>query len=207
MPANFNTIAPVYDQLSFLVYGKKLIDAKEAFLDLIPENSRILLMGGGTGNILNDLLTKKLSAIIDYIEPSERMVSIAKKNLKNDFKSKVNFICGDEHSIPEGVQYNVCTSFFVMDCFTQQHALEFARKITSQVIPEGMWLFADFFWTGKASHRMLIHFMYRFFKIVSNIETNILPEYEKIFQKCGFTQTMEKPFMNGLVKSLVLKRN
>jgi len=207
MSANFNRIAPVYDQIASIVYGSNLIEAKEAFLDLIPENASILLMGGGTGGILNDLLERKPSVMIDYVEPSEKMIAIAQKKLQEKFRSRVNFICGDEHQIPSEKTYDVSTSFFVLDCFTQNHAISFSKKITSVLREDGIWLFADFFSTDKSFHRLLIGFMYRFFKIVSNIETQVLPDYERIFEESSFEINSEKIFMNGLVKSLVLKRS
>jgi len=207
MPSNFNLIAPVYDQLAFFVFGNNLTEAKKAFIRLIPENSRILLMGGGTGMILNFILEKNPSVSIDFVEPSSRMTAIAKKSLSEKFLGRINFINGDENSIPEGVQYDVCTSFFVMDCFVQAHALSFARAITSRLKQNGIWLFADFFGTNKFYHRFIVRFMYRFFKIVSRIESSSLPDYEKVFQQTGFRAAEGKIFMSGLVKSLVLIRN
>src|SRR5258706_3883139 len=130
MPGNFNFIAPVYDPLAFLVYGNNLKKAKKTFFEKIPSQARVLLMGGGTGNILNDLLAKKPFIMVDFVEASSAMMRIAEKNLKKEFQERVNFINGDHHSIPKGVEYDVITSFFVIDCFKQQDAIEFAKAIT-----------------------------------------------------------------------------
>lgn len=206
MPANFNRIAPYYDALAKMVYGNKLIEAKKTFFHLIPEQAHILLMGGGTGNILNDLLSLKPSAKIDYMEPSHRMLRIAEKNLRADFWTRVNFICGDEHLIPQEVDYDVCTSFFVLDCFTQSHALSFSRQITSTLKPGGLWLFADFFPAENTTHRLLTRAMYGFFRVVSSVETTVIPDYESIFDACGFAAFHKKSLMNDFIRSMALKR-
>jgi tRNA (cmo5U34)-methyltransferase len=207
MPASFNRIAPIYDQLSFLVFRNRLIEAKKAFVSFIPRNSRVLLMGGGTGNILNFILSSDSSVIIDFVDPSSKMISIARKNLHTDFQPQVNFICGDETSIPAGIAYDVSSSFFVMDCFIQENALAFAKAITASLKQNGIWLFADFFDSGNVTHRFIVKSMYQFFRIVAGIESSKLPEYEKVFQQSGFNAVNEKEFMNGLVKSIVLKRS
>ena len=206
MPGNFNFIAPIYDPLAFLVYGNNLIDAKKIFFEKIPSHARLLLMGGGTGNILNDLLKKKPDIIVDFVEASSGMMKIATKNLKKEFQPRVNFITGDHHSIPKDVQYDVITSFFVIDCFKQQDAVEFARAITSVLKHDGIWLFTDFFGTGKFYHRVLLWSMYRFFRVVSRIPTIKLPDYAAIFKEVKFTVREEKRFLNGLIRSLLLER-
>lgn len=206
MPANFNRIAPFYDTLAFLVFGKRLLEAKKAFFPHIPHQAHILLMGGGTGNILNDLLNSKQAVTIDYVEPSQRMLDIAVKHLRSEFRARVNFICGDEHQVPPNATYDVCTSFFVLDCFTQSHALEFARKVTSALKPDGLWLFADFFPAEFTFHRLLTAAMYGFFAMVSSIEAKVIPDYAGVFEDCGFTAAHEMELMNGFIRSMVLKR-
>ncbi|MEO5675142.1 MAG: class I SAM-dependent methyltransferase [Chitinophagales bacterium] len=206
MAANFNRIAPFYDPLSQLVYGNNLKDAKRSFLNKIPLRGRVLLMGGGTGNILNELFEKNHEMMIDFIEPSSGMIKIAEHRLNKKFRSRVNFICGDHHSIPAGKQYDVATSFFVMDCFKNEEALEFSKILASSLKVNGFLLFADFFYTEKRLQRLLIKFMYEFFNIISNISAKKLPDYDHIFRQLGFLKIEEKIFMKGLIRSRVYCR-
>jgi ubiquinone/menaquinone biosynthesis C-methylase UbiE len=53
---NFDFIAPYYDFLSKLIFGKRLRIAQTSLLSKIPRHQRILLVGGGTGWILPELL-------------------------------------------------------------------------------------------------------------------------------------------------------
>jgi ubiquinone/menaquinone biosynthesis C-methylase UbiE len=206
LPANFNRIAPFYDTLAFLVFGRRLMEAKKAFFPLIPDQARILLLGGGTGNILNDLLNSKPAVTIDYVEPSQHMLDIAAKHLLSEFRARMNFICGDEHQVPQNANYDVCTSFFVLDCFTQSHARDFAQIVTSTLKPDGLWLFADFFPARNAFQQVLTVAMYGFFAMVSSLEARVIPDYAGVFDDCGFTAVHEMELMNGFIRSMVLKR-
>jgi spermidine synthase len=55
MAANFNNSAWFYDGLSRLVYGNALVEAQVYLLQFIRPNSKILIAGGGTGWILEEL--------------------------------------------------------------------------------------------------------------------------------------------------------
>lgn len=207
MKPDFNFIAPFYDDLAFIVYGRKLIDARMSFIHRIPAKGRVLLMGGGTGKILNQVLKQVPGITIDFVEPAEKMIHLAQRNLESGFKSQVNFICGDHHSIPHENEYDVATSFFVIDCFRQEKALEFVKAITLPLKGNGLLLFSDFFYTGKFRHRALIWFMYRFFKLTAGVETQKLPDYDRIFETLGLQKTEEKVFLSGLIRSGVFLRS
>ncbi|MCY7409914.1 MAG: class I SAM-dependent methyltransferase [Chitinophagales bacterium] len=206
MKNSFNLIAPFYDSLSSLVYGKNLINAKKAFLNKISSGSQILLMGGGTGNILNELFHSVPDITIDFVEPSSAMIEIAEKNLTAQFRSQVNFVCGDHHSIPKEKKFDVVTSFFVIDCFKQNEAIEFGIAITSRLKENGVWLFSDFFYTNNKLQHLLIWVMYRFFKVIAKISSNKLPDYELLFQQLHFSVEEEKTFMKGMIQTKVLRR-
>ncbi len=57
----------------------------------IPVNSSVLIVGGGTGWILEDISKLHSTGLtIDYIESSAKMISLSKK--KNYMKNEINFI-------------------------------------------------------------------------------------------------------------------
>jgi ubiquinone/menaquinone biosynthesis C-methylase UbiE len=204
--ASFDNIAPWYDALSFIVYGNNLIRAKKQFIRLVPQSGRLLLMGGGTGNILNDLLENRKGLVIDFIDSSPRMLAIAEKNLDIKFQRQVNFICGTHHAIPPATGYDIITTFFVLDCMKQDDAFEFAATINSQLNKEGTWLFADFFYTKNIFQRLLLWFMYRFFRAVAGIPASELPDYDSIFETLNFCEKERKDFLNGFIRSKVYRK-
>lgn len=206
MANNFNLIAPVYDALAYAVFGRKQIDAKLAFLNLIPAGSHVLIVGGGTGNILNELLSTHETIHVDFLEPSRRMIAVAKKNLDRRFESRVAFVEGSHSDLATDARYDVVTSFFLLDMFRQHDALVVAQRLRAALKPDGLWLYADFRNTDKALHRFLLWSMYRFFKVTVNISANRLPDADAIFRTLGLCLREEKLSMNGFIASRVYTR-
>ena len=55
MANNYNSIAKYYDTLSRVIYQRAIIKAQVFLIQFIKDNDRILLVGGGTGWILEEL--------------------------------------------------------------------------------------------------------------------------------------------------------
>src|SRR4051812_29791885 len=79
MANNYDNIAPYYDHLNKLVLGKATIDAQNCLVPFIRENSRLLIVGGGTGKILEEIAKQKANLQIVYVDSSGKMIAIAKK--------------------------------------------------------------------------------------------------------------------------------
>lgn len=204
---NYNRIASFYDSLARLIFGKKLLQAKRNFLHTIPENSYILIIGGGTGDIMNDILKDRKGCMIDFIEPSEKMISIAEKNVSQEGKTRVRFIHGDQRDIPAAATYDAVITFFVLDLFPQQIAQAFAETVNAHLRQNGIWLFADFFRTKNIFQRFILWLMYRFFKVATHIQSSHVPDYEAIFSNMHFTKEDEYPVMNGFVRSIYWRKS
>ncbi|HUM47305.1 MAG TPA: class I SAM-dependent methyltransferase [Chitinophagales bacterium] len=203
MRNTFDYIAPYYDTLASFIFGKNLVNAKKEFLHLIPSHGRLLLMGGGTGTILNHLLESHPELIIDFIEASPKMLELAKKKVKAAFIHRVNFIHGTHHQISSAAKYDAATSFFVMDCLKQADALEFATVVTNALKSGGSFLFADFFPVKNFYHRILLWTMYRFFRLVAGIHATALPDYDVIFNRLKLKEKGRNNFLNGFIQSRV----
>src|SRR5690242_776268 len=91
MAANYNNSAWFYDRLSRLVYGKALINAQVYLLGFIPTASKILIAGGGTGWILEELSKIHPSGLdITYVEISANMTALSQK--RQTGQNKVIFV-------------------------------------------------------------------------------------------------------------------
>ena len=71
MAANYDNSAWFYDRLSRLIYGKALVRSQVYLLRYIPAGSIILIAGGGTGWILEEISKLHPSGLkITYVEIS-----------------------------------------------------------------------------------------------------------------------------------------
>ena len=86
---DFNFIAPFYDVLARIVFGNAILKAQTTHLSEINENDQVLILGGGTGKLLEHI---PFCDRVDYVEKSEKMIRIAKRRLVN---RSVNFVNHD----------------------------------------------------------------------------------------------------------------
>lgn len=196
----FNKIASVYDVLAQFVYGKSIRKAQTYYLSLIKNSRRILVLGGGSGWIVEEMC-KQTAAEITYIEASSTMIALTKQ--RNIPISRTKFIHGTEYQIPEGILFDAVITNFYLDVFREEKQQEVIKKIQDALSTNGLWLVSDFVDSGKVWHRFLLITMHQFFRRFGKIEARTLADWEAALRKNGLTQTQSKSFYNGFIKSAV----
>tara|TARA_R100000005_G_C4991173_1_gene198565 strand:+ start:836 stop:1453 length:618 start_codon:yes stop_codon:yes gene_type:complete len=197
---NFDLIAPVYDGLAKVVFGRNLKKIQTHFLPLIPENANVLIIGGGTGWIINELFNTGFKGRLTYVETSEKMISLSKKNCVKD---SVNFIHGDESVLPLGQKYDVIITNFFLDVFSEPRLDQVMTTLSEKLDKNGIWICSDFQNTGRFSHQLLLWLMFRFFKITSKLESKSLLNFDLKFKKISHSRSENFTLMNGLIFSSV----
>ena len=88
---NYNRIAWFYDGLCSLVFGSDIKKAQIELLPFIPKNANILIIGGGTGWIIDEITkTHSTGLSITYIDVSAKMIQLSKK--RNFAFNEIEFI-------------------------------------------------------------------------------------------------------------------
>ena len=198
-------MAFIYDSLAGMVFGKSIQKAQSVWLDSIPDNGKVLILGGGTGFILEELDRLELPLKVTYIEPSSAMMSRARKRLP--FKLiEVDFI-QDTHRAAFGMdRFDVVMTNFFLDVFTQDELGKVVQQISSLVDKDGVWLLTDFVKTGIWWQNALIKLMYLFFKVTAGLEGNRLLNFEAYLSEEGYRVVKQKYFYYGMIRSDVYKR-
>jgi len=196
----FDRIAWVYDFLSKLAFGKSIIDSQKYFLGNIRDHSKILILGGGSGWLLAELLKIKPDCEVWYIDASEKMISLSKRKIKIGY---VHFIHGTELDIPVGNQFDVVITNFYLDLFTNHQLKEVIEKIQSSLNARALWITTDFVDGKKWWQRMMLRLMYRFFRIACNIESFQLPEWSRLIENAGMKEIESKFFYKGFIKTVL----
>src|SRR5690348_16816239 len=96
---SFDRIAGFYDALARIVFGKHIMNSQCYFLDALNDGSKVLILGGGTGWLLAELLSRKPHCEVWYVEASQRMITLSEVKT-GAVKKNVHFIHGTEQSIP-----------------------------------------------------------------------------------------------------------
>jgi ubiquinone/menaquinone biosynthesis C-methylase UbiE len=205
MAANYNNSAWFYDSLAGLVYGKALVKAQAYLLHFIPPNSNILVVGGGTGWILEEIAKVHPSGLtITYVEIAPNMMALSKK--RNIGGNKVIFINDAIENVNLPADFDVVLTPFLFDNFTEETLLNVFRNINSLLKKDGLWLNCDFQLTGKWWQWILLKSMFVFFRLVCGIEASKLPEITTCFKNNGYSLAEEKTFFGAFIIAEVYKR-
>jgi tRNA (cmo5U34)-methyltransferase len=200
---DFNRIASVYDTLASLVFGKVLTQSQHHFLYIIPENATVLVIGGGSGELLQTLLEKKPHCQVVYVDASEKMIALARQRVKNS--SRVTFLCGTEEIEMPRPSFTVIITNFYLDLFTVQSLQRIIIRLRALMTPGGLWLVTDFVNPAKLWQRILLKSMYIFFRTASNIEASHIADWEKIMQSTGLFCQAKKMFYTEMIRSAVFR--
>ncbi len=205
MAANYNNSAWFYDKLSRIVYSRALINAQVYLLQYVPPNASILIAGGGTGWILEELARLHSSGLqITYVEvAADMMIRSQKRNAGNN---KVIFINDAVENITPGTNFDVAITPFLFDNFTEKTTLRVFNHIHGLLKPGGLWLNTDFQLTGKWWQSILLKLMLLFFKLLCKIEASQLPDVESLFKQHGYKAVKERTFFGDFIISKAYKQ-
>jgi ubiquinone/menaquinone biosynthesis C-methylase UbiE len=164
---NFNSIAVFYDNLCQLVFGQYVKTSQIEALEFLQPNSTILIVGGGTGWILDEISKIYPSGLtITYIDISSKMIQLSKK--RNSALNTIEFLeAGIENVNLNAKQYDAILTPFLFDAFAQSTANLVFEKLNESLKINGIWLYTDFYLSQKSKYwkRLTIKLMYIFFRL------------------------------------------
>ncbi|MDO3626932.1 class I SAM-dependent methyltransferase [Mucilaginibacter sp. BT774] len=205
MAANYDNSAWFYDHLSRLVYGKALVRSQVYLLKHIPANSNILIAGGGTGWILEEIAKVRPSGLtITYAEVSPNMISLSKK--RNTGSNKVIFINKPVENLDGDRLYDVLLTPFLFDNFTEETLQKVFAHSHNRLKSGGIWLNTDFRPTDKWWHSFLLKSMIVFFRLICGIEAKKLPKIEKQFEGYQYEPIDQKSFFGEFILSTAYQK-
>ena len=204
MPANYDTIAPVYDFISRMVFGKAILNAQVSLLKCLPVGDcRLLIVGGGTGWILEELAKQRPNGVtVDFVEASNEMIQLSRK--RNCGENSVNFIHCPIEDFKAPYLYQAILTPFVLDNFEEQKAKQVFTQLDKLLAEGGTWLYSDFVYDKTNSpywQKGLLKLMYFFFRVTTKIETNRLANIDTYFEK-GYNKEMEARYYFDFIKAI-----
>jgi len=207
MRRSYDNIAWFYDRLARLVYGKALIHAQQYLIAAIPQGATILIAGGGTGWILEELAAlHPFGLTIIYIDISTGMIALAKK--RNVADNKITFINSAIQTVVLSEEYDAVLTPFLFDNFSEQTSAAAFSNIHDHLKENGLWLFADFQLAEnkKLWQKLLLKVMYAFFRITCGIETSHLPDTKKYFSEYHYQLVAEKVLLKKFIVARIFRK-
>lgn len=208
MKNNYDKIAPYYDVLSRLVFFRAQLKAQIDQLSFIPAGSQLLIVGGGTGWILEEITKLHPAGLtITYVEISEKMLALSsKRNVKGNV---VTYVRAAAEDFKTDLKYDVVLTAFLFDNFNSENIYLVFSQLNDMLKGGGYWLFCDFYYskaTGRTWKWYLLKTMYLFFNKISQIEAKDLINTEHHFARAKFIPAKIAYYYSGFIKSITYKK-
>jgi ubiquinone/menaquinone biosynthesis C-methylase UbiE len=208
MPVNYNPVAGYYDFLSRLLFGQSEIRAQVQLLASIRPGDRVLIVGGGTGWVLEKIAAVHSSGLsITYVESSSRMMARSKR--RDCRQNQVSFIQLPIEQFTTTEQYDCILTAFLFDNFSASQATAVFRVLDPLLKTGGHWLFADFYLhKGKPRfwQALLLQSMYIAARILCKVETQSLVDMEPIFADAHYRQLYTSYYYRQFIQSVVYQK-
>ncbi|NVO85692.1 class I SAM-dependent methyltransferase [Hymenobacter terrestris] len=207
--SGFDYVAAFYDPLARLVYGRALQRAQQAALAAgLPATGqlRVLVVGGGSGWVLGEVLRRCPAASILYLEAAPRMLARSRAWLAQHIPQaagQVEFRLGTEAALEPGEQFDAVLTFFLLDLFEPGRLRQLMAQLNAARAPGGAWLLADFGPPQRWWHRLLLRLMYGFFGLTTGISARRRPPIEAELSRLGLRPTPAGQFFGGMVAASV----
>ncbi len=203
-------LSSVYERLASLVFGQELVAAHRDLIEggrgALAQCTELIWIGGGTGVLIEELLSAAPQATLTYIEPSKSMLKRAQSrvhqmvqrdqerviwvNATHEWLYQRAQIDSSQTPAEDHANHQRCLlTVFFMDVLTapQCHELmEWARE--AQV---NTWLFADFIVQTGWIKRAFIQWMYVCFMVTTQIKQRSLLDHLQLFHEHGWSALKE----------------
>lgn len=201
MDKGYDNASFFYDWLSGVVFGRQLQQAQSHFLHLISPGASVLIVGGGSGWILEEMARVQPAMLsITYVDASPKMVALARKRATGA-QHAINFIDLPIQQADIATGYDVIITPFFFDNFTESEATEIFMQLHGTLRKGGLWLYTDFRDNGIAIHRLVLKGMYLFFSLLCGVRARRLPNMHALFSRNGYVIKTEAQFVKGFVES------
>jgi SAM-dependent methyltransferase len=190
---SFDTLAPHYRWMEFLLAGEKLQRCRMRFLSKIDERHNILIPGEGNGRFLLECSRNFPKARITIVDYSAGMLRASRQRAQRNQCDLRNFefIHQDlRRWKPPAANFDLIVTNFFLDCFDRIELESVIGNLACSANSSATWLLADFQipTTGlrRARARLVHALMHAFFRPATRISARNLIEPDDLLRKNGF---------------------
>lgn len=205
--SGFDYVAAFYDPLARLVYGRALQQAQQAALQALPPGApQVLIVGGGTGWVLGEVLRLRPQARVLYLEASPNMLRRSRAFLQQYWpthQQQVEFRLGTEAALKPHEQFDALVTFFLLDLFEPKRLRQLVGHLQAARRPGAAWLLADFGVPRTWWQRGLLAAMYGFFGLTTGISARRRPPIEAELTRLGLRSRPVAAYFGGMVEAVV----
>ena len=192
MKNSFDRVAGYYDRLARLVFGKIWDKIQKSPLPFLQNKKSILIVGGGTGLILESL---EESQEVVFVELSKKMLDLAKQRKTS---AAVDFVQQNYLTWQSDQKLDAILFPFFLDAFSESSLNSILQKCQAELSSRGELIVVDFERAAPLQN-FVTKIMLLFFRIATKLESRQLLDFKKIIASVGFEMIEEKAFLKGWV--------
>jgi SAM-dependent methyltransferase len=200
---NCDLIAPHYWWIEKLGMGGALERRRRWFLPEFGNARRALVLGDGDGRFLKALLGRNPVVRADYVDLSKRMLELARRKSGAD---RVAYRKADARMAEFAPgEYDLIATHFFFDCFSAEELAALIGRIAPAAKPGAQWVVSEFC-VATLPARLLVRFLYLFFRITTGLKTRRLADHRPFLQSHGFRLVNSNHARSGIVVSELWER-
>ena len=202
----FDRVAWFYDAFAALVFGPALRNTQRAALGGLPVGApHVLILGGGTGWVLLEVLRRRPAATVLYLEASPRMLARARAHLHPAQLAQVEFRHGTQAALAPGETFDAVLTFFVLDCVAAPDLPDALNRLHAALRPGGRWLLADFRFARRGWRWLMLATMFWFFRLTTGLRARELPNLVAAIKARGLRGEVQGRFYRGATEAVVFQ--
>ncbi len=182
--------------------------AQVELLGYVKAESRTLIVGGGTGWILEEIADRYPTGLrITYVECSGEMMRRAKRRRIGE--NVVSFVALPVEEFVTDERFDCILTGFVFDNFSGELAGRVMRRLCPMLTRDGCWLFADFYYRrgeGRFWQGLMLATMYFSARLICRVDARELPDMDGLFEQAGLVPAQVLWYYKGFIKAVAYRR-
>ena len=180
---NCDFLAPHYWWIERLGMGRALERRRLWFLPEIGNARRALVLGDGDGRFLRAFVRRNSVVRADYVDLSAGMLELARQKAGVE---RVDYQRADARTMEFAAgEYDLIATHFFFDCFGGDELEALIGRIAKAAKPGARWIVSEFRDSSFVA-RLVVRFLYLFFRITTGLKTRMLVDHRPILQSQGF---------------------
>ena len=203
--ANFDRIARPYRWLEYCSFGPMLERCRFHRVPQLTAARQALVLGDGDGRFLARLLRDNPYLKAHAVDQSFAMQSLLLARVAAaGATDRVTTQQADARTFQPQGAYDLVTTHFFLDCFTEEELQVILVKIRPHMSQDAIWVVSEFsIPAGLAGYpaKLIVTMLYAAFRFTTGLKVRSLPKYADVFTERGLVLYERKTFLAGLLVS------
>lgn len=204
---NYNRIAWLYDTLASWVFRDNIFKSQQHFISYLMPHDQVIIIGGGSGKILESINGLNIPLRIDFIEPSDAMIEKARKRILDSSNLIVNFHQTRFEHFEIFDKYDWVCCFYFLDLFNKESLRSNLERIKRFMHERSGLIVSDFQNIERAWWKTVLSgMMHCFFKYSTNLESSQLKDINGLILDAGFRKEKVAFFFSKFIFSAFYRK-